>query len=418
MAQTQFTTPPTRRFWALPVLVALLALAVRLALIAALPDGRDDLHIYYYFGSMMEQGLNPYTPPADGPINPHYANMAPLNLALFAATLRVWDSQTALRVLFALVDAAVILSIGYLAQRPRPWRRAVLWFYALNPFVLMALVVMSEDKVVVLWLMIVLIASVEARRQWPSVLLTTVITLYRWVGAFFILPLAVYFARTWRSLALSLGLFALLFALSHVPYWPDNLWVYQSRAHRAGFYPPIHSSPTQILYALGLYTPRLVPVTIFGSLAVLYTLFAFRRISLVETIVLSLFCTNIVAPELPHSRIIMIAFPLLLLIGLSRRRVALLWAATTLAALFVHADLARAFAGRWLPGLQTAVEFALRPIPNLLLMNLFAGVLLVYYAVDKWRGLVDTSTLLGSDLPVPSAVAALPLEPERVSSAS
>ena len=345
----------------------------------------------------MEKGLNPYTPPVDGPVSPHYANMSPTNLALFAATLSLWDSPVALRVLFALVDGLIILTIGYLVQRPLPWRRALMWFYALNPLVLMSLVVMSEDKVVVIWMTILLVVAIEADKPGASLLLTSVITLYRWLGAFFIAPVALYFARTWRAFALSLALFAAVFALSHIPYWPENLYVYASRASRTLFNPPIHSSPTILLARVGLYSPQIVPLTIFGSLAALYALFLRRSITLVEMVILSIFLTNISAPELPYSRILMIALPLLWLVQLTRRRVAILWLATLVAAPFVHADLATAWVQAWAPLLEPMVSLLLRQIPNMLLMNLLAVLLVLYYLHDKRAGLVSTDTLLDKD---------------------
>ncbi len=216
------------------------------------------------------------------------------------------------------------------------------------------------------------------------------LTLYRWLGAFFVLPLAFYFARTWRSLLLMLGSYGLVFALSHIAYWPANLFIYASRAQRTLINPPIHSSPTMLLAAVGLYTPRLVTIMILATLAVLYLLFAVRKVSLVEVIVLSSFFTTMVSPELPTSRIVMVSIPLFLLICVSRKRLAALWVVTTVAAPFLYPDLqARLLAPFGLPLLLPYGTMA-----HMLLMNLLPALLLVFYLIDKRRSVVSRQTLL------------------------
>lgn len=371
------------------VTVAALALLLRVALIHFVPlDAGDDLRIYTYFGNLMAHGENPYLPPADSPIDKHYANIAPVNLAFFAGILRLWDSPTALRVTFALVDALIILVIGFWARRPWAWRRRVMIFYAFNPLVLITLVVNSQDKVVVLWLMLLLLVAVEANRVVASIVLTTLVTLYRWIGAFFILPIALYFARSWRALALMLGFFGLSIALSHLIYWPDNLIVYESRTVRTLIDPPIHSSPTILLSVLGYYSPTFVPLSIFASLAVCYALFAFEKIGIVELIVLVTFFTNMGAPELPVSRILMVALPILWIIRLPAERVWVLWIVTTAATFFVLPELGQTVLGALPPEREYMMEWLLKPVPNALIMNVLPALLFVWYCIDKLTGRV------------------------------
>ncbi len=376
--------------WRLPLLLAVLAIALRVILILLFPDVRDDLRIYTYYGRMMAQGLNPYLPPADGAVSPHYANIAPFNLALFAAVFRLWDTPTALRLLFALVDGVIILVLGYALRRNRSWRKGVMLYYAFNPLVLTALVIDAEDKVVVILMTLIIVASVEAHRSTASLLWTTALTLYRWLGAFFVLPLTFYFARTWRSLIAMLGLYGIAFALSHVAYWPANLFIYQSRAQRTLINPPIHDSPTMLLAALGLYTPRLVTLFILLTLVVLYTLFLLRRVTLVEVIILSAFFTTMASPELPTGRIIMVSVPLFLLLTLPRRRLVPLWVVTAIAAPFLYPDLQARLMG--MLGLPILIPYG--SLPHMLLMNLLPALLLVYYFIDKRRGVVPSNTLL------------------------
>lgn len=376
------------------VVAALLALLVRLLLIQFTHlDSGDDLRIYTYFGDLMAHGANPYSPPLDSPINRYYANIAPANLAFFAAVLRMWDSPTALRVAFAIVDTLIVLTIGFWVQRPWTWRRDVMLFYAFNPLVLVTMVIVSQDKVVVLWLMILLLCAVEANRVAASIVLTTLLTLYRWIGAFFILPLSLYFARTWRSLLLMLGIFGFVMLLSHIPFWPENLVIYESRAARTLIDPPIHSSPTILLHAAGLYSPTFVPASIFAALAILYALFAFEKIGIVELIVLVTFFTNIGAPELPVSRTLMVALPLLWLIRLPAERVWTMWIIAAAAALFVRPEFGHTLLASIPAWALPTAEWLMQPVPNALIMNALPALLLVWYGIDKAAGRVKQPRL-------------------------
>ncbi len=381
---------PHEQFWTLPLLMACLAVAIRLAVIVAFPASRDDLRIYTYFGRMMAEGLNPYLPPLDGPIAPSYANIAPFNLGVFATILSLWNSPTALRIAFALVDGLIVLTVGYGVRRSRAWRTSVMDFYTFNPLVIMALVVDAQDKVVVLWMTIMVLVSIEASKGPSSLVWTTLLALYRWLGVFFVLPVALYFARSWRSLVLSLALFGCAIALSHVAYWPENLFIYESRAARTLINPPIHDSPTMLLADLGIYGPRFVPSFILAALTLLYALFAMRKVSLVEVVVLSTFFTTMASPELPMSRIVMVSIPIFWLIRLTRRRVLWLWAVTIVAAPFVHPDIAT----NMLNTLGLQAEIAFPSTGHMLLMNLFAAILLGFYALDKLHGRVPRTTML------------------------
>ena len=396
---TNMISPKQKAFVSAPsgffiVTVAALALLARLLLIHYVTlDAGDDLRIYTYFGDLMAQGANPYDPPVDSPINRHYANIAPLNLAFFAAILRLWDSPAALRVTFAVVDALLLLTVGFLVRRPWTWRRDVMLFYGFNPLILITLVVNSQDKVVVLWLMALLLVAVEANRMVASIALTTLLTLYRWLGAFFILPLALYFARSWRALAAMLGGFGVAVVASHLVYWPDNLIIYASRSARTLIDPPIHASPTILLDAIGYYSPTFVPISIFVALAVAYALFAFEKIGIVELIVLVTFFTNMGAPEVPVSRILMVALPILWIIRLPAERVWVLWIVATAATFFVRPELGHTVLATLPVAVQPAMEWLLSPVPNALIMNTLPALLLVWYCIDKATGRVRFSRL-------------------------
>jgi hypothetical protein len=385
---TQTPSPPEGR-WALPLSIALFALALRFLLIAAFPDGRDDLAIYVYFGRLFRDGVNPYLPPFDGPIS-LYADQPFLNLTLFAAALRVWDSPTVLRILFALGDAALILTLGLLVNRPQRWRLHAMLFWAFNPVVLLSMVVFTVDKVIVTLLLVLTVVALEVRRPLASMATTTLVTLYRWLGIFYVLPQVLYLYRTWRARLLALVGFGLIFAAVHLPWFPSSLLMYQNRALRTQIDPPIHLSPTILLSSLGLYAPWMVSAGVLLVVGILYVQFVRRRVALIEVILLSSFFTTMLTPELPMGRILMVAFPLLLLLQVSRRRMAALWLATLPAALVAN--------GYLTPALLEMLRLPPIPAGNallpVLLANAFAALLLLFYLLDRRRGLVPQETLL------------------------
>jgi hypothetical protein len=175
--------------------IACFAFVVRIILIYQFPHGGSDLQIYGYFGNFILRGLNPYQAPLDGPIHPHYADMSPFNLSLFAMVLSIKNSPFALRWFFAIVDLLIMLSIGLFLKRSINWRTAIVLFYGFNPAILMAFVIIAEDKVILFWLLLLIVIFVEYRNALGAVVFTIFLAIYKWMGVLFFVPLCFYFAK-------------------------------------------------------------------------------------------------------------------------------------------------------------------------------------------------------------------------------
>lgn len=362
---------------------------MRLAIILAYSGGGQDLLIYHYLAELALNGQNPYQAPPGGAIDPRYADIPALNLGIFAAVLAFKNDPISIRLLFAVVDTAIILTLGLLVRRPPGWRRDVMLFYAFNPLVLIALVAISEDKVILILGILLLFVSLDYGRRLGSILLTTFLAVFKWIGVLFILPLAAFLAQSRREFMLYVGIFVVLFLLSHVPYFPDSLVTYANREARM-MMTPTHASATILLWKLGIYHPLIPRIAVLASGLVVYSLFVARSIGIRETIVLMIFFVNIGTPEAGVDRILMISLPFFLIIDMTRTRWLTVWAATSLAFVGVAVNLRVLQAAHPVVGeLRDLVFGTFGSTKYAAWANLLPVVMLVYYMRDKWDGKVD-----------------------------
>jgi hypothetical protein len=219
---------------------------------------------------------------------------------------------------------------------------------------------------------------------------TTLVALYRWLGALYAPALVLHGYRTWRARLLALASFAAVFVAVHIPFWPSSLLIYQRRGARGIMEHPQHVSPTILLDAVGLYRPWMAAGGALLLVGLLYVLFLRRKVSTVETIVLSSFLFTMLSPELPVGRVVMVAFPLFLLISVSRSRMALLWAASLIAAPWASGYLAEDILG--VIGLSHLAPGG--TVVAAVLANIWVIPLVAWYLIDKRSGLVSTDTLL------------------------
>jgi hypothetical protein len=141
------------------LVLVLLGLALRLFLIFPGPleskveffYNRADLRNYYWPAQAALRGENPYALWASGQSGEFRADMAPLELALYVATVAVWNDPRALQILFALFDAINIVLLGMLLKSS-PIRLPFQIFYALGPLTLYNLVLVPQDKTILLTL--------------------------------------------------------------------------------------------------------------------------------------------------------------------------------------------------------------------------------------------------------------------------
>jgi len=377
-------------------IVALLALGgllVRLVLIR-LGDGGADLQVYAYFGELVRGGRNPYTDaPLGGAIAPTYSDQMPLEFVLFGGLLALDRAPEAIRVFLALADVGVILLVGLAFPRPRSWRVAFAAFYAFSPFVLLGWTAFAEDKTFVFLLVVLVIIGVETGRPvlgWAAASALTAVKLF---GAFLVPPLLLDGLRTLsrRRLALLAAGFAVLVALAHLPFFPDSLRIYDLRSVRTGIDPPIHASPTQLLAAIGLYTPAVATFGIPLCLLAVYLATLARRLTPAEGVALSVLAAFLLLPDQAANRVLLVSLPLLLLTRSSRGRWLALWGASVLSAAALIVEV-RGVPALGLPGWDALAVAALAlfgtygSLRHVLFMNLTCALVLAFFFADKLRG--------------------------------
>ena len=313
--------------------IAVVALVVR-ALLIAHSHGGSDLRNYTYFARLALQGHDPYLPPAHGAFGATFADSPPLEYAAFSLLLRLHNSPTTLRVLFAIADVAVILFVGLRWSAPRSWRAAFIVFYALNPFVLISWTVYAEDKTLLFLALAVLLLSAGQGRELTSWLAVTALTAFKFLGAFLVPALLVDTVRQRRARGLwFLAGFVILVAAASLAWFPDGLRAFTHRNGRLGAYLPIHSSPMLLVSRIGLYAsfePSLLAAIAIAAVVVLLVL---RRLALPEALALSLLGGYIFLPDDSFGRLLLVTLPLLLLVRPTPRQWAAVWVVTTIAAI-------------------------------------------------------------------------------------
>jgi hypothetical protein len=313
--------------------VAVIALLVRVLLIAH-SHGGSDLRNYTYFARLALQGHDPYLPPAHGAFGATFADSPPLEYVVLSLLLRVHNSPTTLRVLFAIADVAVVLLVGFRWPAPRSWRAAFVVFYALNPLVLISWTVYAEDKTLLFLAVAVALLGVEQGRALTSWLAATALTAFKFLGAFLVPVLLVDTLRERRARGLwFLAGFVILVAVTSLAWFPDGLRAFTHRNGRLGAYVPIHSSPMLLVSRIGLYAsfePTLLAAIALIAIVVLVIL---RRLEVAEALALSLLAGYIFLPDDSFGRLLLVTIPFLLLVRPTSRQWAAVWVVTTVAAI-------------------------------------------------------------------------------------
>jgi hypothetical protein len=388
----------------------LIGLAIRLFLIFPGPleskveffYNRADLRNYYWPAQAALHGENPYALWANGQAGEFRADMAPLELALYVATVAVWNDPRALQVLFALFDALNIVLLGALL-RASPLRLPFQIFYALGPLTIYNLVLVPQDKTILLTLTFLIfylltlpahctlrIANYELRithqaiRNLTLVALAALIAAFKWLSVFYIVPLLLFVSRDRRALVKYGALFGGIVALMHLPWFPDWLYVYQFRVGRTAT--PMHTAPVVLLNALGWFDKNVLMILLIVSLLAIYALFWFKRIDIFETIALSVMAGILWTPDMDPVHLSLVVLHFLLIVDWSSvARQIIIWSASAWVAAVYAFSTRTGFTRYGLPDARAIVGVYGSAQMIVLSYGLF-GVVLGLYLFDKWRG--------------------------------
>ncbi len=369
-----------RRLVALIVLAAL----VRVAIIYVFRGGGFDLRLYSYFGNLVRTGMNPYLPPAAGPILPAYSDMPPLNLALFASVLALKNSLMALRFFFVIVDAAILVSIDRARWMPDDNRRQMFLFYAFNPLLLAAWVMHAEDKGILFLGFLLLAGAIRQRRSLLAPALCGLMAAYKLIGGLFAVPVLLASGR--KGALRGVAIIAGIAVLGFLPYFPSSLVVLRNRALRASMETPIHASAAMFLKRLGAYEPVLLVAVLAVIIVILHALAFSRRIDPLETCILSSFALAFLGTEVGVDRLLLFSMPLLWIIRFTRSRKMMMWGISLLAAVALIWQLGPPPLLRKICGGGDTLFGTYGSLRHVAYMNLWPVTVLVFYLRDKLRG--------------------------------
>lgn len=378
-------TPPSWRFI---VAVLIGAVIARLLAIAAYRSGGDDLTVYTYFSQLLLHGQNPFAAPTSGAVDPVYADNPTGELGLFAAVLQIYDSRTALRILFLIADLASVLTVAFLFRRPTWWRAQLMLLIAFNPFLLVRWHFYAADKTVLFLWIALLIAFLEQERHVAAWAATTVLGILKWISAYIVLPLVAFTAsrRGPGHALLAVALSFLAVAATTVPFFPDSLQPWHRRQARLDHVPD-HESVTRLLDAVGLWNPLIVKVFVPAAVIAIFAIFLAGRIDIREAVILSFAASLILLPDVTRTEFI--ALPFLLITRLTRLRLVAIWCAATLSAIATVGASNKAESLPLSSVLERLFGSGQGSLFYVFVINLFLFVVLLTYAADRLRGRVD-----------------------------
>jgi hypothetical protein len=360
---------------------------------------KADLRNYYWPAQAALRGENPYALWADGQSGEFRADMVPLELMIYVTTVAIWDDPRAIQILFALFDCVNIALLGALL-RTSHLRLPFQIFYAFGPLTLYNLVLVPEDKTILLTLTFVIFCLLtrhssrvtfqvsgfkfQVSTSMTLILTAALVASFKWLSVFYLLPLLLFVSRDARDFLKQGIVFAGIVALTHLPWIPAWLYVYTFRASRINS--PMHIAPAALLNAAGLYDKMLLTIALIVSLGVIYAFFWFKRIDIFETIALSTAAGILWTPDMDPVHLAIVVIGLLLIFDWTRLpRLLIVWASSAWVAAVYALSTRAGFTRYGLPDLRAIVGAYGSPQMILLSYVLFF-VVLAFYARDKLRG--------------------------------
>ncbi|MCL4486893.1 MAG: hypothetical protein M1570_02025 [Chloroflexi bacterium] len=356
-----------------------------------------DLNNYFWPAETALQGKNPYVLWASGQSGDARSDMEPLELAVYVATVRIWDDPRAIQVLFALFDAVNIALLALVLWSSR-LRLPFQLFYALGPLTLYNLTLVPEDKSIALTLsfLVFLLLTRPREELWSAgpfkfrsallaIAAAAVLASFKWVSAFYLVPLLLWASPSLRGFVRGAALFGTIVVLGHLPWFPDWIYVYTFRAQRIAT-PLVHIAPASLLNAVGLYNRFVLLAAVAAALAAIYGLYWLKRLDIFEALALSVTAGILGTPDMDPVHLSLVVIYLLLIVDWSGRlRVAAVWA-LSLVVTAVYAISTHAAFGRFdLAGLHRITGDYGSPQMIVWSYLLFIAVF-GFYLIDKRRG--------------------------------
>lgn len=386
------------------LLLVLIGCALRLFIIFPGPfaskveffTNKADLRNYYWPAQAALRGEDPYVLWASGQSGEFRADMAPLELLIYVATVAVWNDPRAIQILFAVFDAINIAFLGVLLRQSR-LKLPFQIFYALGPLTVYNLVLVPQDKTIVLALTFLIfyllllpqdaslhLTSLRFTPTSLAVVAAALLASFKWLSGFYLLPLLLFVSRDARGFIRYALVFAGLVALSHLAWFPSWTYVYVFRSTRIAT--PIHIAPAVLLNASGWFDARVLVVTLAISLLAIYTLFWFKRIDIFETIALSVMAGILWTPDMDPVHLSIVVIHFLLIVNWMRGvRWIAVWGLSFWVAAVYAISTRTGFTRYGLPDLQVLTG-AYGSVQMILLAYILFIAVFTFYVVDKWRG--------------------------------
>jgi hypothetical protein len=381
-----------------------LAIAVRLFIVFPGPfeskvglfTNNADLRNYYWPAQAALTGANPYVLWSSGQSGEFRADMAPLELLVYVATVRTWNDPRAIQILFVVFDAINILLLGALL-RESILKFPFQIFYALGPLTLYNLALVPEDKTIVLTLtfLIIYLLILPPESTWRVgrirvkalslvIPLAALLASFKWLSIFYLFPLLLFVSRDVREFVRQALMFGTILAFAHLPWLPDWIYVYVFRAARVGT--PLHIAPAVLLNGVGLYDKTILVLILAIALLVIYVLFWSKRLDIFETIALSMMCGILATPDMDPVHLSLVVVCLLLIVNwITLSRLTVVWVLSTVVTCVYAISTHGGFARYGLPDLKVLTGTYGSPQMIVWSYLLFLAVF-VYYLYDKLRG--------------------------------
>lgn len=361
---------------------------------------KADLRNYYWPAQEVLHNENPYVIWANGQSDGYRADMAPLELIIYVATVAIWNDPRAIQILFALFD---LLNIGLLSLllKYSVLKFSFQLFYALGPLTLYNLSWVPQDKTILLALTFGLFYFLrrfmhgEGCFALTIALLAALIAAFKWVSVFYLLPLLVLISPSARALIKNMIIFGCIVVLTHLLWFPSWMYVYAFRASRVDA--PFHISPAVLFNALGFYAPILLGMFLAISLLAIYFFFWRKQIDIFETIALSTMAGIFWTPDMDPVHLSVIVLSMLLITNwTSKARSIAVWALGFFVSAIYAIAMHDVFGSFSTAGLQKITGAYASPHMILLSYSMFVAVFALYLW-DKWRGREVGMTILTSE---------------------